>query len=462
MLLLLVVALFALNVFLHYPGTMSYDSYYQYEEAVTGYFTDWHPPVMAWLWSLLRLIGEGPAPFLVLHLTLYWTGFGLLADALRRGGHPRLALLMALAGAFPPFLYINANVIKDVGMVSSWLAAVGLIYWFRVQGRRMPVAAALIVATLIVYGTLVRSNALFALGPLLLYAMAPMRWLRSVRLIVAAMVIAVLAIPVTQEVNRRLFDPEPMYAAHSLFLFDLVGIAAYEQDPSLVAPRASLSVEDLKACYTPYWWDSFSPWGRCGSHVDRTDGSRTGPGKGLVTQWMKTIVEHPLAYVVHRLKHFNSSVLFAVPLKHNRLAPEFRMDDPAHPPKEVTTERDIELDLLRKNPFVWPVTWLVWGAFLLAFAGRQPPSASTLLVRVLTVSALGYSCAYLIIGVATDLRYHYWSLIAVLVATLLVLPQLAQGLRNRSATLFGGLAAVGLVIAIGLATRLLAFKAFAV
>jgi hypothetical protein len=458
---LLVGALFVANVVLHFPGTMSNDSINQYAEAVSGRYTDWHPPVMAWLWSVLRLVGDGPAPFLLLHLALYWAGFGLIADGTRRAGHPRMALLIALAGAFPPFLYLNANVVKDVGMVSFWLAGVGLMFWFRAQDRRIPLAVGVLVAALVLYGTLVRSNAVFALGPLLMYALAPARWLRSTRLTVGAVLIAVLAIPAAQQLNRLLFHPQGRDPVHSLFLFDLMGIAAHENDPRLVEPRATFSASDLKACYTPYWWDTLSPWGRCASRVHRPDTDHATVGEGLPMQWGKTIIAHPAAYAVHRLKHFNSAVLFAVPPKHIRLTPEYRTDDPAFPPMEIVTERDIKFDLLRKNPFVWPVTWLVWGAFLLAFLARRPDANPVLLARVLIVSALGYSLAYLVVGVATDMRYHYWMLIAMLVATLLAMPQIAQGLRERSAPLLAGFAAVGLVVAVGVATRLLDFQRFA-
>ncbi len=458
---MLVIALFALNVVLHYPGTMSNDSINQYAEAISGRYTDWHPPVMAWLWSVLRLAGDGPAPFLLLHLTLYWLGFGLLADGMRRAHHPRLGLLIALAGAFPPFLYLNAGVVKDVSMVSSWLAGIGLMFWFRAQGRRIPLLVAVAVAALMLYGTLVRNNALFAVGPLLLYALAPAHWLRSLRLMAGAIVIAVVAIPLTQQTNRLLFHAQGLDPVHSLFLYDLMGIAVHEHDPQLLEPRATMSATDLKACYTPYWWDSLSPWGRCASRVHRPDTSHATIGEGLPLQWAKTIAEHPRAYAIHRLKHFNSSVLFAVPPKHIRLTPEYQTGDPAFPPMEIVTERDIKFDLLRKNPFIWPVTWLVWGAFLLAFLARQPATHSVLLARALIVSALGYSLAYLVVGVATDMRYHYWTLIAMLVATLLAMPQLAQGLRTRCAPLLAGLAAVGLVVAIGVATRLLDFQGFA-
>jgi len=458
---LLVAALFTANVALHFPGTMSNDSINQYAEAISGRYTDWHPPVMAWLWSVLRLAGDGPAPFLLLHLALYWSGFGLLADGTRRSGRPGLALLIALAGAFPPFLYLNGSVVKDVGMVSSWLAAVGLMFWFRAQDRRIPLLVGILVAALVLYGTLVRSNAVFGLGPLLMYAWAPARWLHGTRLMAGAVVVAVLAIPATQQANRLLFDPQGRDPVHSLFLFDLMGIAVHEKDPRLVEPRATLSAGDLAACYTPYWWDSLSPWGRCAARVHRPDTDHATVGAGLPMQWAKTIAQHPVAYAVHRLKHFNSSVLFAVPPKHIRLTPEFQTGDPAFPPMEIVTERDIKFDLVRKNPFIWPVTWLVWGAFLLAFLSRRPAASPVLFARVLIVSALGYSLAYLVVGVATDMRYHYWTLIAMLVATLLAIPQLVQGLRERSGPLLAGFAAVGVVVAIGVATRLLDFQRFA-
>lgn len=458
--LLLAAGLFVFNVALHFPGAMSTDARNQLAEAASGRYTDWHPPVMAWLWSGLRLLGEGPAPFLLLHLAAYWAGFGLLADGVRRYGHPRIALLVALAGAFPPLLFINGIIMKDVGMAAAWIAAVGLIFWFRAQDRRIPWPWGVAIGALVLYGTLVRSNALFGLGPLLVYALAPAGWLRISRLLVAAVVVALLAIPVTHRMNQMLFEPISRDPQHSLFVFDLMGIAAHEQAPRLVEPRATLTERDLKACYTAIWWDSFSSWGRCGAQVRRPDPEHAAWGEGLQSQWLRTIAEYPLAYAVHRLKHFNSSVMFVVPLKHQRLTPEYRNDDPAYKPIEVFSKSNIRFDLVRKNPLFWPVTWLVWGVFLLAFAGRQAPTVSVLLARVLVVSALGYSGAYLLIGVATDMRYHYWPMIAVIVATVATLPTLAQAWRSRDGILLGGLGAVAAVIAVGVAARLMDFQAW--
>lgn len=455
------VGLFAANLALHYPGVMNNDSIGQYRQALAGEYGDWHPPIMAWLWSWLRLFGDGPAPFLVLHLALYWLGFGLVADAVRRGGHPRLAWAVLLAGAFPPFLYVNAQVVKDVGMAVAWLAAVGLIHGFRVQQRRMPMALAVAAGLLLFYGAMVRTNALFGLGPLLLYALAPARWLRSTRLMAAAVVVALLALPASQLANRLLFQPRAEHAVQSLFLYDLMGIAVHTGDPAVIEPRATFTREELRDCYSPYWWDSLSPWGRCAGRVHRPAGADmpTLPD-GLVAQWLRSIAAHPAAYLEHRLKHFNSALLFAVPPKHIRLTPEYRTGDPAHPPLEVVTARDVKLDIVRKNPGVWPVTWLTWAACLLVLLRREPPGPAVGFARALSVSALGYSGAYLLIGVATDMRYHYWSLLAVMLGTLAVLPLLGEQWRRRPRELLAGVAVVAAVVGVGVATRLLDYRGF--
>jgi len=460
MLAMLVAAMMFFNIALSFPGAMMNDSLNQYAEAMSGRFTDWHPPVMAWLWSKLRAVQEGPALLFLLHMAAYWGALGLIADAVRRAGHRKAAVLVALSGAFPPFLFMNAYVIKDVGMAVALLAAIAIVFWHRVQGRTIHVAVGIAAGLLLAYGTLVRTNAVFAVGPLLLYMLAPRSWLRSFRIMLGAAMIALIAIPVSQAVNRTLFQPVERQALHSLFLFDIIGVAVHEGDPTLVRPRATMDLQTLQRCYTPFWWDSFSAWGPCGGTVHRPDTDHATHGDGLASQWLRTIAEHPTAYIKHRLKHFNSELFFAVPLKHLRFTPEHRVGDPHFQPREVFSPANVRFDLVRKNPATWPVTWLAWGFVLLLFLSRRPSTQTVVLARVLVVSAIGYTLAYAVVGVATDFRYHYWSMLATAVATIAVLPYLARGFKRGNPVLSGGCAVVGLVVAIGLVARLTDFRAW--
>ena len=61
-------------------------------------------------------------------------------------------------------------------------------------------------------------------------------------------------------------------------------------------------------------------------------------------------------------------------------------------------------------------------------------------------------------GVATDMRYHYWSLLAVMLATLVVVPRLGEWLRQRDRELLAAGALVALVVLAGVASRLLDFR----
>jgi hypothetical protein len=305
----------------------------------------------------------------------------------------------------------------------------------------------------------VRTNAIFGLGPLLLYALAPQHWLRNVRLMVAAVLVAVVALPVGQVLNQQLFRPVAQNATQSLFLFDLMGIAVHTGNPAVLEPRATLSREELKACYSPYWWDSLSMWGPCADKVHRPDPDTPTLPDGLTKQWAQSIAAHPVAYLEHRLKHFNSALLFAVPSKHIRFTAEYRTDNPARPPMEVVTERDIKLDIVRKNPFVWPCAWLAWAGCLLALLRRDDVAQrGSTFARVLCVSALGYSGAYLLIGVATDMRYHYWSLLAVMLASLVAGPRLLQLWRENRRPVLASAGIVGAVVLVGIATRLLDYR----
>ena len=66
-----------LTTFVFHPGYMSPDSVAQLSQGRTGEYTDWHPPVMSWLWGRLDHIVPGPLGMLVFHTLVFWSGLGL-------------------------------------------------------------------------------------------------------------------------------------------------------------------------------------------------------------------------------------------------------------------------------------------------------------------------------------------------------------------------------------------------
>src|SRR3974377_2173034 len=77
LLILSIVFAFSVNLLIGYSGVVVYDSRVQYAQAVTGHFFDTHPPIMAWVWSILRLGLGGRGARFLLPLLCLWAGLGL-------------------------------------------------------------------------------------------------------------------------------------------------------------------------------------------------------------------------------------------------------------------------------------------------------------------------------------------------------------------------------------------------
>ena len=126
------------SALLLWPGIVVYDTVHQYEQAVSGQIDDWHPPIMARLWELLLALHiGGSGPLLLLQLGLYWGGIGLIAAALARIGAWRAGWAMLLAGLSPLVVDWLVVVVKDAQMVAAMVGTIGLVGWYRLQGRAL-------------------------------------------------------------------------------------------------------------------------------------------------------------------------------------------------------------------------------------------------------------------------------------------------------------------------------------
>jgi len=433
------------NVAVFYPGALNNDSINQYNEAKSGQYTDWHPPIMAYVWSWLLPVIDGPQGMLLLQLSLHWLGFWAISDALAREGRSSSAWWMLLAGAFPLFLVFNGDTWKDVQMASAWISAFGLIYRERTIKTAARYWIAIPVALLSLYGVLLRANAVFAFGPLLLYLALGHRRLRVSRLLAAVVATTLIAIPLSTIVNRGMLGAADSHSIRSLQLFDLAGIAYHSNDISAFSVATGLSLKTLEECYTSYWWDGFSMWGRCRGAWEGL-GRRT--DSNLMRLWINSILEHPGAYLNHRVRHLNSSLLFLVPAKHYRYAEP--KTESKHVEPSQTTLRLIIIDIISKNFLLWPIVWLMGGLLSLGWlASANGQSDSIWAARLLFLSAVLYILGYGVVGVATGLRYHYWAVMACLVAAIISAPHLLERLRRRDTMAVASVCVLGAAIIAG-------------
>ena len=404
------ISLFGTNFISRFPGVPNFDSNLQYAEAVSGHFTDWQPPIMAWLWSGLRLIVDGSGLLFALQVFCYWLGFGLLAVTLSIIGHKRAAWAIIAISILPMILMLNIEILKDVEMAVTFLSSFAIFFWYRSQNLKPNPVATAIALIFLFYGTLVRANAVFAAPPLLIYMFYPALTSRPVRFLAACFLLTLIAIPISDTINHRFLKAEDSQPIRQLQLFDIAGIAYNSRDMTVFSDNHVTS-QELSDCYSPVIRDTLDAGGRCNISLAH-DPSPT-------RTWLLAIAKHPLAYVKHRAIHFNAELSAFFPRHH---AEDAKYNWMVYVNVKPTTLKEKLIDYTRKNAVVLPWFSLILGFTVLILTYRRQSFQSFSLNNAafcLAASGLFYMCAYLLIGVASDYRYQYWDIIAIMCASVI-------------------------------------------
>jgi len=380
-----------------FPGIIYADSFSQYQEALTGTFSDWHPPIMALFWrAQIKLLGTADL-FYAIHIVGLWVSLFLVFRHLRSALISSIAVV--LVGFMPPFFGLIGVVWKDVTVAVSAMLATSLMLDALLSGRRLGLPRGAVVIILLGYAALARANAPFLIGPLLVWALVGWRIL-SWRIFASGLV-ALAFIGVTPFVNHNLIGANDSKAIVSLEVFDLGGISQLTRRNELPgdwSPDESQKI--IERCYTPIYWDVYA-WGDCkfvNEKVDRSDLSHV---------WIEAIRHQPEAYLVHRLANFNSLLrLVNYPEAYNyyvMVGPGYQSDASPRPARVYTFYRD----LMAAHPAqLWhfPFVWLAFaiGMFVATFPNRSDFEAA---INVINFAAVAYVAGYFIVGVGSDFRY---------------------------------------------------------
>lgn len=424
------------SVLVFAPGYAEYDSVTQYQQVLNARYDDWHPPIMAWLWSLFGRHGAGP--MLVLQLAGWWLGLGAIAAAIvdRR---PRGALAVLTIGLVPPWLGWQVAVLKDAQMTGALLAAVGLIGWWRLRDRAVPGWAWVPIALLLGYAALVRANAIFAIAPLVAFLLAE-RWGRRIAITIGLTLVTLALAPV---INHRLLGAQASGVARIQALYDLAGIAErVPYDPRLGFTPAEVDGLRTKACVKPFFWDPLGEPARCGTLLARFQTMAPGP---LYARLAPAILRHPIAYAAQRLSHVNSTWRLGVPPRWPNATPpqstepnDIGLDAPGRVALAWQKMADAWVDL----PIMWPVVWLLLAA------GGPAVTRGAGMAGALFASTLGQEASFLVISVASDFRYHLWAIIACALGLVLARPW-----RGDRRIVGVTVAVLVVVLIVGIATR---------
>jgi hypothetical protein len=432
-----------------WPGIPMFDTIEQYRQVLGGPVDDWHPPLMVRLWQLLHRFGSGTAPMFALQVALYAFGFALLVATLVRIGRWRAGLAVTVLALSPLLLGWQMVVLKDLQMLSALLAAVGLIAWFRLAGQPVPLLAAVAAAILILYATLIRANGVFVTAPLSVLVVRPRGGLLVNGGMIALGAVAILAL--TPIINHHLLHSEPSTIAKAEPVFDLAAIAVRtpRSAPS-VFTRAERAQIISRHCVKPYFWDPLGDPSACGRVTERL---RDQPAKLLYLKLARAIIRYPGAYALHRLAHWNSTERWLVPPQLPDGGPPDDAEDndlglAASTSDFVGTWQDWAADEMG-TPLGWPIVWTALAFILLPLAWYRRNQAEGSLAFVLLASAIALEASFLVISIASDLRYHLWPMTASALALIL----LSDRIRLKSWEWVAASAALAAVVGGGVAAR---------
>jgi hypothetical protein len=421
-----ILLLYACQIYAFHWGVILPDTIEQYRQALSGQYEDWHPPIMAWLWRMLGVIAPGSAPFLLLDCTLYWIGIGCIAVALRRRGQPGAAWGAILIGALPISFGQMGSILKDALLLGSLTAATGLIALDLLQGRPIARWRAVAAGLLILLASAVRLNGIVAAAPLLLLAVAPGVWRRPAWGI-AGFVVAGIALALGGwAINDGLLQPRHTHPLLSVYHLDVAGISVRSGHNVYPAPQPDLAL--VRSCYTPWIYNPHN-LDVCGDVEDRFFKAGLQGPRGGTALWLDAIRAEPLAYLRHRTAHFNATMRWWVPTVPNDAI--YTMSQPnelglgftANP---LTKAIFAAASWMAQSPLGRPATWMAVALGLLLLVFMPAKDGSRSLIATLAFSALLYGGAYAVAGVAPDLRYNNWTMMAAMLALLLALADPAR------------------------------------
>ncbi|MGC4059030.1 MAG: hypothetical protein QM743_13080 [Chitinophagaceae bacterium] len=389
-----------------YPGFMSPDSLDQYQQALSGKYTDWHPPVMAWIWHQLLYLHNGPQPMLLLNTLLFWGAVAMIAFRIRNFA---LSLIFTLCSFAPCLLNFLGVIWKDSLLLSLLFLLTALLYHLSDKPLKpfYRTLTVLFITSLCLLAILIRYNAAAAVVPLLgalIYYQYPSKSL-SRPLLYAFGLTAVLWLA-AGKINTTLCNGKSLHPEQQLMVYDLMGVASATH--TNVFPgylKNKLTLDTLPKVYSPCDGALFAIF-----HMGCTASSEA-QFEALSHCWRNEVLHHPIDVIRHKKRSFmcliRESSLKTFPFIHpNPYGFQVNTGNPAYRLFIRYTENHFAYKLY--NAWVYlAICVAVCCVSLVRLLYQKITSAA--LPTCISLSGLLYCLAYFFLSPCNDLRYNYWT-----------------------------------------------------
>jgi hypothetical protein len=416
----LIAAGYGLTLLIFYPGIMTYDAKFVYEYIAKGFIGDWQSPVMTLLWGLIDPIAPGAGSMFLLIATSYWLAFAVLAFELARRKSGAAFLVPVLALMPPAFVFVGI-IWRDVLFAICWLLAAAIAFAAAERASRLRMPAQALALALCAFGVLLRPNALIAAPILAAYIVWPsqMQLKRTAILFIPAM-LGFFAL--VQVVYYGMLNVTRQHPLQTVMVFDLGGISHFSQENQYPVVWSEPESALLFSCYRPTEWDIYWRLEPCDFVMRKIEREQGLFGTSAISDaWLHALTRHPWAYLKHRTA-FMWNFLGGENLV-------MWLADVEHPTENVFPDRPVFAalvslhDALKPTPLFRVGLWLLLCIAACGFAWKRRRTPEGAFALGVCGSAAIYMLSFFPLGVASDFRYGYWSVLAGIVGLVIA----AQG-----------------------------------
>ena len=418
------------------PGRMTLDSAHQLKQVLGEIpLDDWHPAIMTVTWTgLFRLTGEISSMVLV-QLALTFIAALLFAIYLHDLTRKRSISVLAIIVPLLPYVVTFLGVLwKDAQMMIAFLLGTVLILLAeRFPKWRYPLL--LLALGFLLYGTLVRKNAFFAILPLvfLLYRVwrdgSPLRHKltserrRTIAGYAAATAVFLLLLLTASTSFNAVFQPKSTNQLSQVFLDDIVFTVPAQDIEASTAPRElkdKLLQAQAKCEADNVIWDAY--WKCYGRGATGQAYEAIAHESEVQNLWLQEVVTHPDRYLFYRIQTyarflFVSDAEYSSAERGHLLLPvKYHVADTKA--DSVLTDYVVEFGV-KTFPWLFKAWFWMTASIAIIVLGRK---ATRFGPQILALGASGflYLAGYFPIVPASNYRYSYWAAVACTVAAVLL------------------------------------------
>lgn len=423
-----------------WPGTMNPDAMDMLAQGKAAVFSDWHTPLLAWAWGYLDAVVPGPGGLFAVNLACFIAGHAIVATCFLRQGMPGRAALCMLALLFPMTAYALLDVGKDVFMTSALLFLTGIFLWRAQRPSRFFLLLLPLIVGILLLVIDSRKNAFAAVFPIILFVLCSGRpGLRPTwRAALLAVGITLTVQGAAWVIDHQILRAKAAHPLVALEVFDLAGESYFAGTDVSHGLLGDDFMAQTEKCYDHRQWDPFM-WGACSKVGGTALGRIMNPGgdayaDALRAAWTDGMMAHPLAYLKHRMAYWSTFLRLQCDACDEVLYTiywgQWNPPDHLYQPTLIARRLDTIAANIARSPLARPYVWLLDLAICFSIcasrAFRAHPSVLASTGAFLSLSGLLYALTYLPVGLATPLRYLFWTYVSGLLAPVFASAALAE------------------------------------